>query len=241
VIDVGLLLAMIVAVAAPVLVSRRWPLRTVEPPASLLDVALGPALAGLAVGRLTAVALDDPRSLLSPADLLIIRSGVELWPGVMAATALAAWSARRVGVAAIDRLADGAPFALVSYAGYEVTCPFRGGCFGPEAPVGLRPPGLTTTMVPVGILIAVAVAVGAFVVRRLADRGASGGLIPVMAILVVASVRAVGSIWLPHVGSGPTRQHLTSAIVAVIAAVTLVGLLRLERRRGAGQAPPLRT
>ncbi|MEQ9162311.1 MAG: hypothetical protein RLN74_06360, partial [Ilumatobacter fluminis] len=129
-IDVGLLLTMIVAVGVPSLVARWWPLTTFGEPVGFLDVAIWPAMVGLGVGRLVAVALDGPSSLGSLSDLLIIRSGVEFWPGVAAAMLAAAWSAHRSGVASFDRLADLVPLALIGYAGYEATCLVRDGCYG---------------------------------------------------------------------------------------------------------------
>ena len=93
-IDYGLLVSVIIAFGVPSLLMWWWPLDTApiaasgpEPP-GFLDVAVGPAFAGLAVGRLVTLALDDPNSLGSLSDMLIIRSGVEFWPGVIGAAAV---------------------------------------------------------------------------------------------------------------------------------------------------------
>jgi hypothetical protein len=232
VIDFGLLVSMIVAVGVPALAARRWSLQTYPPGSSVIDIGVGPAMAGLVVGRIVAVGLDDPSSLGRLPDLLIIRSGVEFWPGVAAAVAVLAWSARRDEIGVMGRLADVAPLALLGYASYEAACPVRDGCFGPASPVGLTPPGLTTTMVPVGILMGAVVAVGAILLRRAVTDPA---VATVGAVFVVAAVRAAGSFWLPHVGQGLTRQHLTSIVIAAVTVVSLGGLLRLGRRqRGAG-------
>ena len=226
-IDFGLLVSMIVAIGVPSLVARRWPLRTYQPGMGVIDVAVGPAMVGLAVGRAVAVLLNDPSSLGRLTDLLIIRSGVEFWPGVAGAAAVMVWQARRDEVGPLARLADVAPLALVGYASYEAACPVRGGCFGPTSAVGLSPPGLTTTMIPVGILMGVAVVVGAGFLRRVAD----DTVVTLGAVCTVAGVRAIGSIWLPHVGRGLTRQHLTSIVIAGLAAAALVGLVLLQRRQ----------
>ena len=111
-IDVGLLLTMAVAIGLPALVARWWHLATVDTSIGFFDVAVGPAFAGLAAGRFVAVAIDDPNALTSLSDLLIIRSGVEFWPGVVAALAVAAWGAHRAGVAVVDRWSDLTPLAL---------------------------------------------------------------------------------------------------------------------------------
>ncbi len=84
-IDYGLLVGLIVAFAVPAILARRWRLATFDPPVGFVDAALGPATLSLTVGRLSALALDDPRSFTKVADLLVIRSGVEFWPGVAAA------------------------------------------------------------------------------------------------------------------------------------------------------------
>ncbi len=59
-----------------------------------------------------------------------------------------------------------APLAMIGYAGYEAACIFRDGCFGPDSPIGLRPPGLTTTMLPIGIVAAIVTGVVAIVLHR---------------------------------------------------------------------------
>jgi hypothetical protein len=221
VIDYGLLMSMIVGFGVPTLLINWWPLSTYDEPVGFLDVSLGPAFAGLAVGRLTALALDDPSSIGSITDMLIIRSGVEFWPGVAAAIGLLVWSAFRAGVPVLARLADLTPLAMVGYAGYEASCIFRDGCFGPETSFGLRPPGLSTTMLPIGILMALGVLAAAFGIREMRRRDVGNLLVLLSAGIAVASVRAVGSIWLPHVGDGLTRQHLTSIAVAAAAAIGL--------------------
>ncbi|MEM7342097.1 MAG: prolipoprotein diacylglyceryl transferase family protein [Actinomycetota bacterium] len=225
-IDFGLLASMIVAVGVPSLLAWWWPLRTYTQPTGFLDVALIPALVGVLVGRIVTVALDDPTAFGRAAsgeigELLIIRSGVEFWPGLVVAAALLAWAARGDGVPVLARLAAIAPLAMVGYAAYEAGCVVRDGCFGPASPIGLRPPGVATTMVPVGWLMALAVVAAAWGVRRLALRGFSPAAQLAAAAVAIAGIRAVGSIWLPHVGDGLTRQHQTSIVAAVVALITV--------------------
>ncbi len=228
-IDFGLLLSAIVAVGTPALVAHRWvpagPNATVETRSvgrpfvetSFIDVVLAPLLLGLAVARVSALALDDPSSLLRLGDVLIIRSGVEFWPGVVAAAALLSLQARRSGHSALVRLAALAPLAMVGAAGYEATCVVRNGCFGPVSSVGLRPDGVTTTMLPIGWLVALAMVGGAVALQHTA-KSLEPLVVIALAALVVAGTRAIGSLWLPHLGRGPTRPHVTSIVVAVLAA-----------------------
>ena len=220
--DYGLLASMIMAFGLPALWARRWALQGFDPPVGFVDAVLGAAAAGLVAGRLSTLALDDPRSLGRVADMLVIRSGVEFWPGVVVAVAVAAWSGRRAGVPPVARLAALAPLAMVGYAAFEGSCVFRDGCYGPVSPFGLRPTGLSTTMLPIGILTAVAVIGGAALLHHRGIRaGGAPAVIVLGAVLVVASVRAVASFWLPTVGDALTRQHRTSLAVAAGAALLL--------------------
>lgn len=240
-IDFGLLVSMVIGFGAPSLVALRWPLTGHDDSVSFFDLALVPALLGLAVGRLAALALDDPTSLGSLSDMVIIRSGVEFWPGVATATAAVMVGARRADTPSVALVANLAPLAMVGYAGYEAGCVFRDGCFGPRTAVGLSPPGVDATMLPIGWFVAAAVVAGAVGVRRLARAGVSPGLVVGTAVVIVAGVRAVASIWLPHVGDGLTRQHATSIGVAMAGAV-LVGYHLVTgrgRARSTSAAAPL--
>lgn len=233
-IDYGLLISIILAFAAPELARFWWPLRSYPEDVRFLDVALGPAAGGLVVGRITALGLDDPSSIGSLSDMAIIRSGVEFWPGVTVAVAVLALDARRAGLSPSTRIVDVAPLAMLGYAAYEASCVFRDGCFGPVSPVGLRPDGLTTTMAPIGWFVALAVVGGAIGIRHLSQRpDVPSWTIPILAVVLVAAARSVGSIWLPHVGEGLTRQHQTSIAIAAAATVVLwTGLARLGRLAG---------
>lgn len=229
-IDYGLLISMILAFAVPELARHRWPLHSYPEDARFLDVALGPAAAGLIVGRITALGLDDPNSIGSLSDMAIIRSGVEFWPGVATAVAILAFGSRRAGLEPLTRVADVAPLAMLGYAAYEASCVFRDGCFGPQSPVGLRPDGLTTTMAPIGWFVALAVVVGAVGIRHLARRPAvPAWTVATLAVTVVAAARSIGSIWLPHVGDGLTRQHQTSIAIAVAATLVFCAGLAFPR------------
>lgn len=228
-IDYGLLMSMIVGFGVPSLLIHRWPLSTFDV-SGFFDAAIGPAAAGLVVGRVTALAIDDPNSIGSVSDMIIIRSGVEFWPGVLAGASVLLWGSRRAGLSPFARIADLAPLAMVGYGSYEASCVFRDGCFGPRSAIGLRPPGLTSTMLPIGWLMALAVIVGAVALRRYVVPAKS--LLPVRvlgAAAVVAVARSVGSLWLPSVGEGLTRQHVSSIVVGAVAVLVLLGAAAIRR------------
>lgn len=229
-IDYGLLMSMIVGLGVPALLIYWWPLSTYEGPVGFVDIAILPAFAGIAVGRLVTLALDDPGSIGSVSDMLIIRSGVEFWPGVAAGVGVLVLAAYSSMAPPLRRLADMAPLVMVAYAGYEAACVFRDGCFGPRTWLGLRPPGLQATMLPIGWLIAAAVLAGAAGVRHLLQSQARPAVVVATAVALVAVVRSIGSIWLPHVGDGLTRQHGMSIVVASVASLGLLGAA-LSRRR----------
>jgi len=234
VIDYGLLISIIIAFGVPTMLARWWPVHAPDGKrVDFLDIVMVPALIGLVVGRITTLALDDPNSIGSVSDMVIIRSGVEFWPGVVAASAAVAWTARRNGYPPMAMLARLGPLAMIGYAGYEAACILRDGCFGPATPVGLRPPGLSTTMLPIGLLMAAGVIAAAVGLRRSVGRHPdefSDTVALACAALAVAVVRAVGSVWLPHVGDGLTRQHITSIGVAAIAAAVVGGALWRARQ-----------
>lgn len=230
-IDYGLLVSMIIGFGIPSLLGSWWTVSGRNDPVGFLDVALMPAFAAVAVGRLATLGLDDPGSIGSISDLLIIRSGVEFWPGLAAGIVAVAVSAHFGLVSPFKRLAELAPLAMMGYAGFEAACIFRGGCFGPESAIGLRPPGLTTTMVPVGLFMAVAVGVAAFGVHVLLRSDHPPVVVALASVLAVASVRALGSIWLPHLGDGLTRQHLSSIAVALTSLAAAIVFAMASRPR----------
>lgn len=221
-IDVGLLATIVIVLIVPSVFVRPWPSSAAA--SGVIDVSIGALFFGLAVGRLTAVALDDPGSLTSLSDLMIIRSGVEFWPGVAAGLAWLAFGARRDGIAPLRRVAAITAPALVAWACYEATCVLRDGCPAPLSTVGLRPDGLVERMFPIGLVVAASAGAAAMVGRRWHRRGMPDIEVIVTALFSIAVVRSVASIWLPHIGNGLTRQHRTSIAVGIIAVIALVAI-----------------
>lgn len=229
-IDTGLLATLFIMLVIP---SRLIP-TTIEDPThrSVLDLALGPLVIGLLAGRAVALAIDDPSSLFRLSDFMVIRSGAEFWPGVAAGMAALAIGAHRDGVGMPLRMSVVAVPGLVSWSVFEVTCIVRDGCPGPVSPVGLRPAGLHSTMVPVGILVGVAGLAVAFALHRTHDR--IGPLATVVtSVFAIAALRSTASFFLPHVGDGITRQHLASLLVAGATGGVLIAERTRSRLRGA--------
>ena len=227
-IDRGLLASVAVAAAVVWAAARLAPPRT-QPAGALGDAAFPLVGLGVVAARLVAVALDDPAGLTQLRDLLIIRGGMHLWSGVAAAGALGWWRGARPSGRGLAGLADLAPYGLWAYAAYEATCLLRDGCFGPPAPAGLVPPGLGERQFPVGLAVAAAAAGLAVAVRGWPPRDPAGAL--VLAAGGLGTVRAAAALWLPKVGTGPTRQQLESLAVAVAAAAAGAALAAARRRR----------
>lgn len=192
----------------------------------LFDHFVAAAVAGVIAGRLVALLVDDPATLLAPRDVLLVRGGVEFWPGVAAAGIAFLAVTRHETASSLRRLSDGVVPALVGYAGYEATCALRGGCYGPHSPVGLRPSGVTTTMLPTGVLVAVALVTLSVLVYRMSIARPAAAV--VVAAGGLAAVRSVASFWLPNIGPGLTRPHVTSLVVTVAAAVMLPLMWRVS-------------
>ena len=227
-IDVGLLASIAIVLIVPAVFVPLWPASAA--PTGVLDTAGGAVLLGLLVGRLSAVALDDPGALSRISDLMIIRSGVEFWPGVAAGTAWIWLRSKREHFAPAQRLAALTAPALVAWACYEAACLVRDGCPGPLSSLGLRPDGLVGRVFPVDVLAAAAAVGAAIATRYFHRRGMPSLQVVVLAIALLAMIRSVASIWLPHIGDGLTRQHKTSLVIAVIATLTFVAIRIREQR-----------
>lgn len=229
-IDLGLLMSIIVVFAAVSATERFWPLTTVAADHGFIDTVMWPAVAGLVTGRLATLLLDDRSSIGSLRDMAVIRSGVEFWPGLLAAAGLAAWAAHRDRVDGAARLADLAPITLMGYGGYEAACVFRDGCFGPLSSIGLRPDGLGARMFPMGIAMGLAAVAAAAATRRMLVQRRRASAVVAFSAASLGLIKAAGSIWLPHVGEGPTRQQATSIAVAVFGAMAYAAIVAVDQR-----------
>jgi hypothetical protein len=220
----GVLLWLVVAAAA------RWAPVSIVDRSEIVDRLIVSCVLGLIAGRLVAVVLDDPASLRSLRSLLVIRGGVEFWPGVAVALGALAWALRRQRLDVSVAMAELAPFLLWGYATYEAACVVRDGCYGPVSAVGLVPDGLRTRMFPVGLVVALAVFAFGFAVRHLWAWSPTAKVL--LALGGVAAARSAAAIWLPRLGDGPTRQHLESiaVVLVVIAVATATAIVRARKK-----------
>lgn len=226
-IDVGLLLTVLIMLGGVQLALRIFP-PTAADRSAVVQLVSTPLFVGFIASRVVFVLVDHPASVFRVRDLMVFRAGVEFWAGVVVALSLVLFrvrqSADRVG--AMVAFAAATPFLLFSVALFEGSCIVRDGCLGPVSSVGLKPSGLDTTMLPIGIIVALALLASALVLRQ------AWTLKPeqtVMAALVIISaVRLVASQFLP--AFGPSRAEKESAVVLVISLTTAVAFAARRRR-----------
>lgn len=232
-IDTGLLVSIVAALAAAAILARLIPPRTMGP-RDVLDVTGVGLVVGVVTGRVVAMAFDAPSGLVHLGELILLRSGMDFWSAGAAGTLALVLSTRRAGVAILPRLADCVPYALGAYAAYEATCVARDGCFGPRSPVGLRPAGIGSRQFPIGLAVALAVMVVAIGARYLA--ATSPGRALLVATAGLAAIRYAAAFWLPRISAGPTRQQTESLMVLILTATAAVAVATPfgRRRLGAG-------
>ncbi len=229
--DTGLLFTVLIVLGGVQVMLRAMPPTGVDR-AQVVELVSTPLIVGLIAARVVFVLLDHPASVFRLRDLMVVRAGVEFWAGVLVALAWVLVRVRRAGdrVGAMMTLAAAMPYLVIGVALYEASCLVRDGCFGPVASVGLKPNGLGSTMVPVGVLAAGALGVAALVLRRASTPEATPTVLGALAIL--GGVRLVASWFLP--AFGPSRVERESALVFVVSTIALV--LSAVRRRTSRRA-----
>ncbi len=230
-IDSGLLVSIAACVLAVLAVDRLHPAGTRR--SSWFDLAFVPGLCGLVAGRVVTMAIEDPAGLARLRGLLILRGGAELWPGVAVSLTVLAVRAYRGGPSFWPTTQRLAPLAVAAWGAYEAACPARGACPGPRSLFGLTPTGMLNRQLPVGLLVGI---VGLGCAARLAARARRTTAVTTVigSVLIVSGLRSLASFWLPHLGSGITRQHAASLVVLAASGTVLA----LHVRRTARRASP---
>lgn len=93
----------------------------------LWEIALGAALTGLVVGRITAMIRQGVSPISNPGDLILVRAGVDTVGASVAALLAAMWLSRSNLSEQLDGLA---PAAVLGLAGWHAGCVFRAACLG---------------------------------------------------------------------------------------------------------------
>lgn len=183
-------------------------------PASSADRLLAATLAGLVTGRVTAMITQGTNPLTNPAELIVIRGGVDTIAATGAFVATLLWSTRR-SPGAVDAMA---PSILLGVAAWHGSCLWTSTCLGtPSAlPWAWAQDGSVVTRHPVELYAALALAVGALFVSRLGWRLwlRSG-----VALSFAAGTRLLTEPLRPSLDGGPTIWYLAAVILGVLAAV----------------------
>jgi prolipoprotein diacylglyceryltransferase len=189
------------------------------------DVALGAILAGVAAGRVVAMILGGTNPIMRPADLLIVRGGVDTAAASLTAGLAVVLITRRSAPMAMCRLA---PAALAGLAGWHGACLIRGACLGTPStlPWALAEPGSAITRHPVEIYTALLLAGGIVAVvvayRRIGSASTTVGL----AIALAGFARLATEPMRPVIGGSLAWLYAVALVAGV--AVALLGR-RLDR------------
>ena len=197
--ELTLLWAVLTAVALAWLGLRIW---SEGIPHGGFDRLIGASIAGLLIGRVTAMALQGINPLTNPADLIIVRGGVHTGAATLTFIITLVWSTRstRRGLDAL------APAVLLGLAGWHAGCVWRGACLGSPGELLWTWPleGSVISRHPVEIYAAVGLAVTAWLVAKLGWRlwlraGA--------ALVAIAGVRLLTEPMRPSITGGPTLWY----------------------------------
>lgn len=199
----------------------RWEAGTTNAAGStraLWDIALAAVLAGVAVGRLSAMVRDGINPLADPTEILIVRGGVDTGFAALAALAVLVAVARRDLWRTLDAIA---PAALAALAGWHGACVIRGACLGTptELPWGLAQSGSAVTRHPVEIYAALGLGGAAIALIVWKRHGPVPGALAGMALAAAGAIRLATEPMRPVIGTGPVAWY----IAGVVAGLALAG------------------
>jgi prolipoprotein diacylglyceryltransferase len=172
------------------------------------DVVVGAILIGVFAGRIAAMVIGGTNPLAHPADILIVRSGVDTGYASLAALVSFVLLARRDPLAIADALA---PAALGGLAGWHASCVFRGLCAGTptDLPWAIHTSGSNIGRHPIELyaaLLLLAAAGGLILWKRL--RRPPLGVIAGAALVLAGGIRLLSEPFRPGLGAGPGWWYL---------------------------------
>jgi prolipoprotein diacylglyceryltransferase len=209
--ELSLLWAALTAFAAAWLGLRIWDERLPDRP---LDHLVTAAVAGLVVGRLTAMIGAGVNPLTHLGDFIIVRGGVGTPAASVAFIAALIWTTRRMA-SAVDALA---PAVLAGLAGWHAGCVWRDACLGTpsELPWAWAQTGSTVARHPVELYVALGLAIGVFIVSRVGWRPwARAGT----ALALAAGIRLLAEPLRPSLGGGPVLWYVAGIVLGAVAAI----------------------
>ncbi len=183
---------------------------------NLWDLALSAVIAGVFVGRITAMLLDGVNPLTSPADVIIIRGGVSPVAATVAAIGTAAWLGRTELWAVLDGLAAA---SLAGLGGWHAGCVVRDSCLGTpsDLPWAVAQQGSNVTRHPVEIYAALLLlATAAAIAWMRSNRVGAPGTYGAAALAAASLARLATEPLRPSLDGGPTAWYLGGLIAGTI-------------------------
>ncbi len=181
----------------------------------LWEAGLTSAIAGVFIGRLSAMVGAGINPISDPGQILLIRSGVSTTAAAVGAFVVFAVLARRDLVTTADAIA---PAALAGLAGWHAGCVTSNACLGVESgvPWAWSLPGSTVTRHPVELYVAIGfvLVAGVLAVWKWKARPWPG-VIAGVAIATAGSLRLVTEPLRISIDGGPVALYLIAALVGV--------------------------
>jgi prolipoprotein diacylglyceryltransferase len=186
--------------------------------ARLWDEALAAMMVGLLVGRLAAMVIAGTNPIARPADILIVRSGVDTGWASLGALVTAAIAGRRDPLGTLDSLA---PAALAGLATWHASCLLREACLGTPSglPWAVASSGSAVTRHPVELYAAALLAGGVVALAWWARRRPPPGRLAGVGLAIAAGVRLVTEPMRLALGSGPVAWYAAGIVVGALLAV----------------------
>lgn len=197
----------------------------------LWEAAITAAVVGLAVGRIVAMMRGGVNPLTDPADILLVRAGVDTVGATLAALATLAWLLRAGLAEQLDGLA---PAALAGIAGWHGGCVLRDACLGTpsDLPWAWAQSGSTVTRHPVELYAALALVIAAAGLFRLRLRYPPPGVVAGAGLALAGAVRLATEPLRPSLLNAPTAWYAAAAVLGVA-----VAAWSLQRGRGRADRP----
>jgi prolipoprotein diacylglyceryltransferase len=192
----------------------------------LNDLIIGAAVTGLITGRLAAMILAGTSPFAHPADILIVRSGVDTGVASLGALAYVSITSRRHLLVTMDALG---PAALAGLAGWHGGCLYRGACLGTASPLpwAIAQEGSNVTRHPVEVYAALMfVAATTVLLWWLGREVRSPGMVGAVALGLAGAIRLVTEPLRLSLGSGPIGWYLAGIGIGLAGGL----LVRLRAR-----------
>ncbi|NIA25770.1 MAG: hypothetical protein GWP04_09415 [Gammaproteobacteria bacterium] len=209
-----LLGAALLGVAAMLATLRIERLRGTTNRKDLMDIALGTAAIGLAVGRVATMVLQGTNPFTHPLDLFFIRGGVDTGFAALGSMAYLAWAVRHDFWPTLDLLA---PAGIAGLGGWHAGCLLRSACAGTTTSL---PWAITLAQSPIGrhpveIYAGLLLFAGAGVLIAVRAKAAPG-VIASAALVIAAGVRLATEPLRLGLGADPSPWYATGVMVGLI-------------------------